>query len=144
MPVEGLEILLRDEHSKTNTRKIAIQVLENSISIKTVFDVIKKNEKPFSQRAAWILSTLVEIKPHFLNGQYNVLLQLVDQKYHDAVLRSSLKVLSTMKIRDKDMSELFDKSISLIKNKNTAVAIKLWVTTTMFLLKERILQNSLL
>ena len=125
MPVEGLEILLRDEHSKTNTRKIAIQVLENSISIKTVFDVIKKNEKPFSQRAAWILSTLVEIKPHFLNGQYNVLLQLVDQKYHDAVLRSSLKVLSTMKIRDKDMSELFDKSISLIKNKNTAVAIKL-------------------
>jgi hypothetical protein len=126
MPVKKLEILLRDEHSKTNTRKIAHMIIKEEVAIKTVFEVIKKNEKPYSQRAAWILSTVEELQPRFLDSNYAETLNLVDRKYHDAVLRSSLKVLSCMRIKEKDMSKLFDKSTSLIKSKNTAVAIKLW------------------
>lgn len=127
MPIRDLKAALNKEHSKVNTVKIVEQLIKRPLELKTVFTIIQQNETVLAQRAAWIISTIQDTQPNLLAPFYRDLLSLVDRKYHDAVLRASLRSLSKMNIEEKDQGALFDKILILLQKKQTATAIKAWI-----------------
>jgi len=127
MSVKALKVQLQVAHSKENTNLIVQNIQAKNLNLNDVFSVIKQNEPLFSQRAAWIISTLSDQNNDLLKPYYHELISLVDAKYHDAVLRATFRTLSGMKIQEKDQGFIFDTSIKLLTRKHTAVAVKAWI-----------------
>jgi hypothetical protein len=126
MSVKALKFQLQVEHSKKNTNFIVQEIQAKNLDLKDVFKVIKKNETLFSQRAAWVISSLSDQNNYLLKPYYQELISLIDSKYHDAVLRATFRILSTMKILEKDQGFVFETGINFLNDKHTAVAIKAW------------------
>lgn len=127
MPVEALKSLLIKEHSKKNTVHLANLIMQGKLKMKDVFDLIESQQPIYSQRAAWITSTIEDIQPGFLHDFYDELISLTKKKHHDAVLRATYRSLSKFKIEEKDQGIVFDNGITLLQKKDTAFAIKAWI-----------------
>lgn len=127
MSVKEIKEKLQTEHSKKNTVSIAQKIKEGTYKLADVFEIIADNEPLFSQRAAWIISTLYDQNRELLASFYHELISLIDGKYHDAVLRASFRALSSMEIKENEQGLIFDKSMSLLQSKRTAIAIKIWI-----------------
>lgn len=127
MSVKELKNQLQLAHSKSNTNLIVSKIQSGKFKLPDVFSIIKKNEALYAQRAAWIISTLSDKNKELLAPHYDDLISLIDQKYHDAVLRSTYRTLASMTIKEKDQAKVFDNSMYFLNSKRTAVAIKSWV-----------------
>ena len=126
MGVIDLKKKLIQEHSKKQTNLIVDLVLKNEENLKDVFEIIKSNEAIYSQRAAWIVSTISEINAHLLSPYIKDLIFCIKTDYHDAVLRSCFKCLSKITIPKKHLVELFDLNIYFLSLKSTKTGIKCW------------------
>jgi len=127
MSIEALISQLKVEHSKKNTTFIIEEISENKYSLTDVFMVIKDNQPLFSQRASWIISTISDNNPQLLMAHYQELITLIDRRYHDATLRAVFRVLSKININENEQGFVFEAGATLLANKKTATAIKIWI-----------------
>lgn len=125
--MEKLRELLKKEHSKKQTLEIVHFIDQQPNKLKTLIDIISANEPLFSQRAAWVLSVIGEQNITVLKVHIPHLINLLDKKYHDAVLRASYKCLSKLTIPEKLQGKTFDVSLHFLSQKSTPTGIKIWI-----------------
>ncbi|MES2838117.1 MAG: hypothetical protein V4667_11375 [Bacteroidota bacterium] len=129
---EELKNELVAEHSKTQSEKIAKKCVAEKIWLKNLIKIILENETLLSQRAAWVLS-FVHRKDKTCLLPY--LPQLIDNlskpKLHDAVKRNTLKIFEATNPPANYETKLLDLSIKFLRNKNEAIAIRVFAMTAM-------------
>lgn len=120
------------KHSKTQSKKIAKKCVGDGAYLDALINIILENETILSQRAAWVLSFINKKNKVYLQPYLHQLIDnLSKPKLHDAVKRNTLKIFEETNPPADYETKLLDLSIQFLRNKNEAIAIRVFAMTAM-------------
>ena len=128
------EQLLKDD---IFNKKDAIQIAEKACSSKETFAGLMRsfvsNEYRIAQRAAWCVSTAVEIRPNLINPYIKTLVdQLLRTDVHDAIVRNSTRILNEISIPEEHHGEVMNACFVLVEKVETPIAIKAFALSNLY------------
>lgn len=132
-----LEDLLMVETSRRNTDLIAGLIFQKPELFEDLFRIYCRNEEPVSRRAAWVIDTVTEKYPGFLNNRVDSLVEVLPDFHHDGLKRHTLHILSYAPLPDKKhfgflINICFDWLLSPIE----AVATKVYCMELLYRISE--------
>jgi len=126
------EEILR-EHSKAQTLRIAKYVGDDKKRFSELVRLVMKNEKPVSQRAAWIMSYSVGKYPDLFKPYLASCVKNLDKPdVHEGVKRNVLRVLQDIEIPARLMGKLTDSCFRLLMNPKEAIAVRVFSMAVLF------------
>ncbi len=118
-------------------KKDAIQIAEKACASKETFAELLRlfisNEYRIAQRAAWCVSTAVEIKPQLIYPYIKTLIkQLLRTDVHNAVVRNSTRILNQISISEEHHGEVMNACFVLAEKRETPIATKAFALSTLY------------
>lgn len=127
----NLKALLTRGFSKEKRDEAVSFLIENPEYLDELMALFFGEELMTTQYAAWVVGAIGEEKPAMLAPYLPRILKIMQQEEcTDAVLRNSFKILQNQSIPEKLQAPLYDLSLKVLLNNQTAVAIKVFAMTT--------------
>jgi hypothetical protein len=122
---------------KTQSKVMALRVRDYACSSEEHFSELMtcftSDDFQLAQRAAWSVRWAAEKRPELVKPYVGLLVkQLKRIDVHDAVIRNSLKVLEDVSIPEEFHGELLDACFSLVSDRKTPIAIKVFSMSLIF------------
>ena len=136
------EELLRDKiHLKEQALKISTYACSSPKHFKELMQCFLTNEYRLAQRAAWSVSWSTKKNPALIKPYIKDLVgQLLRKDVHDAVIRSSVRILQQIEVPESLHGKLMSGCFGLIDSLSTPVAIKAFSLTTLLIFQNFILK----
>jgi len=120
---------LSAELSKRNTDYIASVIGYDEKLFKEIMDVALSDETHVSGRAFWVVETVWLKYPHLINTYINHLIDFLPETKKDNQRRHSLKILSTIDLRELDedrLGILIDRCFNWLEDAVNPTAVKMF------------------
>lgn len=117
--------LLSKKASRANSYAVVALAANNPKRYQELVEIIKKNETPYSEKAAWAMTHCFDEKLGFFTDYFADFTQiLADSAYSDSVKRNIVRVLQFQEIPEEFQGSIIDSCFHLVTKKDTAVAVK--------------------
>lgn len=124
---------LLDTHSKANTNLITSYIGTDSVLLDELMACFFKNEYRVSQRAAMVVSNCFDQHPILMQPYIEkMILNLESDHIHVAIKRNTIRILQFVDIPEMYQSQLFDRCLSFIRNRNEPIAVKAFSMTIVY------------
>lgn len=121
------------EHSKKQTMLVAEYAVQSVSNFKALLEFYFCMDTRLSQRAAWVVSTVVLMKPEIVKPFLKkIIFHLKKGGHHDAVYRNGLKVLIAVEIPKNLNGYTADLCFNFLSNSTNPVAIRCFAMTVLF------------
>ncbi len=120
---------LLQEHSKSQTNKIADYIGNNKNRFKELMTLFLGKNELLNQRSAWVVSTVFKTQPQLISPYLKPIIKNMHHPVHDAVKRNTLKILQNLAIPSDLQGEVCQICFPLLQSHNTAIAIKVFAMT---------------
>jgi len=121
----NIEEQLIVEHSMSNSLKIVNYIGDDAVRFNDLFTLFIKNEPIISQRAAFALDHCCNTKPHLIAPHLSELIDnLIVPNQHDAIYRSSVRVLQDYKIPEDLQGKAIEYCYTLLRNYKQPIAVR--------------------
>lgn len=121
------------EHSKINAELIEKHIGSDQQKFDQLFELFIKNEEVVSQRAAYSMDHCLNHNPNFIFPHLHQLIENIGLPcQHDAIYRSSFRILQFIDVPEHLQGTLFDLSLKFITNEKQAIAIRAFAMTTAY------------
>lgn len=115
---------LLQEHSRTNTDRIAKAIGNDPKEFAKIIDIIYHAEPPIPQRAAWLLATVNKKHPELLKPYLAKFINDIQKFELDAVRRNMSVVLASHEIPKKLQGKLINVCFDLMLSPTEKVVMK--------------------
>ena len=123
---ENLDDLLMVEMSRRNTDMVAGLVLKKPELFAGLFRIFASNREPVSRRAAWVIDTLSEKHPGFIEPYLNDLTGMLPEFSHDGLKRHTLRMLARSPFPPEQfLGELIKICFEWLLSNDESVAVKI-------------------
>jgi hypothetical protein len=126
MDHKELKELLLIENSRANTDFVGDIVRKKPDLIRDLWEIYFRKEEPVSRRAAWIIDTVSENEPAWVEPYLPELIDLLPSFNHDGLKRHGLRMISRNQIPDDKVADLMNICFEWLLSTNEAVAAKLY------------------
>lgn len=100
--------LFANETSRANTDYVKNIIHQKPEIYEDLFELVLKNEEPYSRRAIWVFDSCDEERPGMAKPFLPKLIDHLDKFDHDGMKRHSLRILSRNKIPEKQTVKVLD------------------------------------
>ena len=122
---DTLDELLLSETSRRTTDLIADIVIRKPELFEELFRIFSQNTEPASRRAAWVIDTVSEKHPEFIEPYLDEIVKLLPSFVHDGLKRHSMHILARSPLRSGDcLGMLIKISFDWLLSPAEAVATK--------------------
>ena len=115
---------LLQEHSRTNTNKIAKAIGSSETEFKKMVNIIYHEKSPLPHRAAWLLATVNQKNPEMLLPYIPLFIKTVSDFKVDGIKRNMMLVLAKHEIPEKLQGKLITICFDFVLSKTETVAVK--------------------
>lgn len=120
------------EHSKVQTEKIAMAVIADNGLFNVLLHIFFKGENREVQRAAWVLSTIADVRPKMLTPHLSpIVLRMTDAGLHVAVKRNVVRLLQFVDIPEALHGEVMNVCFDMLADPKEAVAVRCCAMTVL-------------
>jgi hypothetical protein len=126
MDNQELKDLLLIENSRANTDFVGNLVRQKPEMIAELWEIYFRKEEPISRRAAWIIDTVSENEPGWVEPYIPRLIELLPTFNHDGLKRHGLRMISRNRIPEGNMADLMNTCFEWLLSTSEAVAAKLY------------------
>ena len=128
------KLLLKDAiFNKKDALHIAEEAGSSQEMVAELMRFFVSNEYRVAQRAAWCVSTAIDIKPQLVYPYIKALVaQLLRTDVHDAVVRNSIRILKQISIPEEYHGEVMNACFVLAQKAETPIAIKAFALSTLY------------
>ena len=117
--------LLAKKASRVNSFQVVSLVANNAEKYRELIEIIKENNCPYSEKAAWAMNHCHDDGTGFFDEYYPELTQiLADKSYSDSVKRNIVRVFQFKQIPEEFQASVINSCFDLVTNKDTAIAVK--------------------
>ncbi|MCX6350290.1 MAG: hypothetical protein NTX03_00325 [Bacteroidetes bacterium] len=138
---------LLQEHSLSNTLFITQYIGEDAEKFAELMEIFLGDNYRLTQRAAWVVSHVVEAHPHLLKPYYKKFIQHLNQpNIHDAVKRNTIRVLQFVEVPKTYWGALADICLRFVADKKEPIAVRVFSLTVLanLCIKQPDLKNEIL
>jgi hypothetical protein len=122
--------LLREEHSKKQTDRIANYIGDDQKRFAELINLFFKGEYRITQRAAWPMSYCVRRHPELILPYFKPLLDNLARKdIHIAVIRNTVRLLQDVDIPKRYHGRVMSTCFEFIQSPETPIAVKAFSLT---------------
>jgi len=126
MEHHDLSELLMNDNSRANTDFVGDFVRQKPELIRELWDIYFRKQEPISRRAAWIIDTVSEDVPAWVEPYIPQLIDLLPTFSHDGLKRHGLRMLSRNIIPEERKAELMNICFDWLLSPAEAVAAKMY------------------
>jgi hypothetical protein len=126
MEHQSIHELLLNDNSRANTDFVGNFVRQKPELIHELWEIYFRKEEPVSRRAAWIIDTVSENKPEWVEPYISQLIDLLPSFNHDGLKRHGLRMISRNRIPDDKVAELMNICFEWLLSTEEAVAAKMY------------------
>ena len=112
--------------SKINTKEIAYFAIENPEKIDYLIELTLSDKYPTNARAAWVLTTIMEIRKHVCEQYVDVLCNNLKKIENISVARNYLKIISNYRIKEEFHAYIVEYCFRVINDSGIPVANKIY------------------
>lgn len=117
--------LLAKKASRANSFKVVSLVANDPERYKELVEIIKENQSPFSEKAAWAMNHCFDDGTGFFDDYFEDFAQiLANDLYSDSVKRNIVRVFQFKKIPENLQGSIIDSCFGLAQKRDTAIAVK--------------------
>jgi hypothetical protein len=128
---------LLKEHSRKQGEKIAAYIGNDQHKFSELVDCFLSNQIRLSQLAAFSLNIVVENNPSIINKHLPKILKNLEKPgIHDAVKRTTLKLLPIIEMPKKLHALIIQLSFSFLMDKKEAIAIRVFAMSVIYKLSQ--------
>jgi hypothetical protein len=132
MESDTLKKFLLQDNSRANTDFIGNFVRQKPELIGELWNIYLSDQEPISRRAAWIIDTVSEDEPSWVEPYLPRLIPLLPSFRHDGMKRHGLRMLSRSKIPDQFEGEVMNICFEWLLSPAEAVAAKVYCMTILY------------
>lgn len=126
MEHQDLQELLLQDNSRAHTDFMGDFVRQKPELIHELWKVYLQNKGTVSRRAAWIIDTVSENEPAWVEPYLEQLIDLLPTFSHDGMKRHGLRMISRNTIPEARLGELVNIAFDWLLSTNEAVAAKMY------------------
>lgn len=127
-----LQKLLREEHSKTQSQRIADLVGESKPAFSRLVGIVTGDDLKLSQRGAWAVTCCVEAHPELLPPFLEALIKNLSRPgLHDAVKRNTMKVIAENEIPENLAGLAADTAFRILSSPDESIAARVHSMTVL-------------
>ncbi len=115
---------LEAELSRWNMDLVAKYVAEDRNRFHELWNLMLPEQYPISPRAAWVIESLCENKPHLVKPYMDQLLNALPGINHHGIKRHMMKILTFQEIPEEHLGNLIDTCFRWIQDAEIPVAVK--------------------
>ncbi len=117
--------LLAKKASRANSYQVVSLVSNNPEKYKELVEIVKENESPYSEKAAWAVSHCFDEKTGFFEDYYPEFTKILgDKTYSDSVKRNIVRIFQFKDIPEEFQASIINSCFELVIKKDTAIAVK--------------------
>ena len=100
-------------------------------------EIMLHSNKPIPQRAAWVMTVVIDNYPWLLKNQLNLLIDSMQYFKHPALARCFLRALCVIDIPDDKMGLLYEKCHNYLFDTKQPAAIRVFALQVMYNISEK-------
>jgi len=138
MTQQSLEELLMNENSRANTDFVGNFIRQKPELIHELWEFYFSKREPISTRAAWIIDTVSENEPGWVEPYIPKLIDLLPTFNHDGLKRHGLRMIARNKIPDQKIAELMNICFEWLLSLEEAVAAKMYCMLILYTISQQL------
>ncbi len=132
MQHQDITELLMQDNSRTNTDFVGGFVRQKPELINELWEIYLSEREPVSRRAAWIIDTVSENNPGWIQPYMTQLINKLPGFKHDGLKRHGLRMISRCPIPEEKVAELVNICFEWLLSPSEAVAAKFYCMNILY------------
>jgi len=117
--------LLAKKASRANSYEVVGLVANSKAKYSELVEIIKENNSPYSEKAAWVITHCFDERAGFFDHFYSDFIKIIgEESYSDSVKRNIVRILQFKSIPTEYHGAVIDACFRLLTKKETAIAVK--------------------
>lgn len=135
--MESLKDLMLMEMSRRNTDLVADLVRARPALFDDLFRLFLSDEDPVNRRAAWVVDTVSEDRPEWIEDRLGEIVDRLHTFRHDGLKRHSLRILARSPLPDENrLGELIRICFDWLVSPDEAIAAKVYAMDLLYRISE--------